>query len=230
MKKYISLLIILGSLFGGLGCQSEEKEQQEAVTSFAPDTIFSEQYAYLLKADDKSCLESAENIICEWGVASRFLLGQNLDELDFTGQQVTVKDTLYTQSGYQWRGKEIAYPEGGQIVLEGQFVDEGDPGQQLPLSTLNRIRVESPAFATQSGLKVGDPFSKLAQTYPDSLFVAIYIPSIEMVDLTIPKLSGLHYNLPLKLEVELEEGYQGMEISTDMIPDTTRLQSIVIAF
>jgi len=74
------------------------------------------------------------------------------------------------------------------------------------------------------------PFSELKQKLSEDQYVAIYIPSVGMVDITLPELSGLHFNVPLNVEVDLEEGYQGKEISTQFIPDSAQIHSIVVAF
>lgn len=232
-KSFLYLLVII-SCFGLASC--EDKPSQTAQVDVKdvngvsiPDTIYSDNYGYALSLSDKRCLADSQYTICEFGLTYIGILGFPLDELKFE-ENIEVQDTLYTQGGYQWRGKELELEDGSKIFLEGNFVDEGDPANQLPVSSVNRIRVESPLYKTVDGVQVGQTFGALKATLSEEKMVAIYIPSAKMVDLTLPESSGLHFNLPLEAEVELQEGYQGIEIKTSLIPDSTRIHSIVVAF
>lgn len=194
-----------------------------------PDTIYSDNYGYGLTLADKQCLADSQYFICEFGVTNIATLGFPLDELIFA-ENIEVKDTLFTQGGYQWRGKEILLGDGSKVHLEGNFVDEGDYQNQLPISSVNRIRVESSRYKTAEGIHVGQTFGELKKLLKGENIVAIYIPALKMVDLTLPDISGLHVNLPLDQDVKLQEGYQGIEIQTKLIPDETPIHSIVVAF
>jgi hypothetical protein len=232
-KSFLYLLVIIGSLFFTAcepnSTQSSNKEIKDPQGVLIPDTIFSDNYGYALRKADKTCLADTQRLICEFGVTQIAILGFPMDEL-ILDKSIRIKDTLYIQGGYQWRGQELALTDGSMVYLEGNFVDEGDPGNQLPISIVNRIRVESSQYETVEGIKVGMPFSELKQKLSEDQYVAIYIPSVGMVDITLPELSGLHFNVPLNVEVDLEEGYQGKEISTQFIPDSAQIHSIVVAF
>lgn len=232
-KSFLYLLVIISSIFLTAcepnSTQTGHKEIKDPQGVLIPDTIFSDNYGYELRQSDKACLADTQRLICEFGVTQIAILGFPMDEL-ILDKSIRIKDTLYTQGDYQWRGQELALTDGSMVYLEGNFVDEGDPGNQLPISTVNRIRVESPAFETVEGIKVGMPLSELKQKLSEEQFVAIYIPSANMVDITLPEQSGLHFNVPLNVEVDLEEGYLGKEISTQLIPDSARIHSIVVAF
>jgi hypothetical protein len=232
-KSFLHLLVIIFSLlFAACNSKTAESGQKEVKNNQGvsiPDTIYSDNYAYALSLADKKCLADSQYLICEFGVTHIGSLGFPLDELEFEAE-VKIKDTVFTQGGYQWRGKEIILADGSSVHLEGNFVDEGDPANQLEVSTVNRIRVESPLYQTPEGIKVGLSFGELKALIDEEQIVAIYIPSAKMVDLTVPEVSGLHFNLPLDTEIELQEGYQGKEIKIDIIPIQTPIHSIVVAF
>lgn len=232
-KSFLQLFFIIsGLLFVACDPKIPGAEQTEVKNHHGasmPDTIYSDNYAYALSLADKKCLADSQYLICEFGVTHIGTLGFPLDELEFEAE-VKIKDTLFTQGGYQWRGKEVVFPDGSSVHLEGNFVDEGDPANQLEVSTVNRIRVESPLYQTPAGIKVGLSFGELKALIDEEQIVAIYIPSAKMVDLTVPEVSGLHFNLPLDTEIELQSGYQGKEIQINIIPDQTPIHSIVVAF
>ncbi len=232
-KSYLYFLAIMITLLV-IACDTNiTKDGNDPIKNsqgiIMPDTIFSDNYGYALSENDKKCLADSQNLICEFGLANIAMLGFPMDELDLPAE-LMVQDTLYTQGGYQWRGKELFFSDSGKIFLEGNFVQEGDPTNQLPISNINRIRVETSLFQTTEGIRVGQTFGELKSILKAAKFEAIYIPSEKMVDLTVSELTGLHFNLRLSLEVEMQEGFLGKEIESSLIPDETRLHSIVVAF
>lgn len=172
---------------------STERSKLEDKTGI-PDTLYFGDQPIPLSQGDSTCLAQPA-AICEYGLQIAFL-GMPLSALHVDDEGVQITDRKFSEGGYEWMGKEISFPDGGTIMLEGEFVDEGDPAQRLPNSTINRIRIESEQFHTLNGISVGSAIAELRSQYPDSAFRAYYIPDYQMIDISLPELSRIHFNIP----------------------------------
>ena len=193
-QTHVSLLGIAALFFMLSACTSNPSKDPATGHSFSiPDTLYFGDQPIPLSKADSTCLASS-GAICEYGLQFAFL-GMPLTELHLEEEGVQITDRKYTEGGYEWLGKEITFSDGGKVLLEGEFVDQGDPAKRLPFSTTNRIRVESKQFRTINGISVGSPIADLRSQFPDSAFRVLYIPEYQTVDISLPEISRLHFNV-----------------------------------
>jgi hypothetical protein len=157
-------------------------------------------------------------------------LGMPVDSMLLPSES-SIEEELVTQEGYQWRVLTVFLPDGRKAIIEGDFVDEGDPGGKLPFSNINRVQVDGPEWKSPEGVAVGQSLQDLRQAYGDSALVATYIPDYEVIDVSLPGVSRIHYNLsdPTGAVAEAAEN-RIAQIPASAIPGNSKIVSIVISY
>jgi hypothetical protein len=154
-----------------------------------------------------------------------FRLGDPIDGLNTMGyQRAYMTDTLFSGGGYEWRAKVIHFAE-GDLTVEGDFVDEGDPAGKLPTSGINRIRLQTPNFRSPEGWGVGTSISELRQSVPDSVFVVVPIPQYGFIQVSLPALTRLNF---LVRDNSLFSLPDSVLPSIGMLPGGAMVESVVI--
>lgn len=155
-------------------------------------------------------------------------LGASLDSLQFP-KGSTVEEELITQGGYHWRVLTVFLPGDKKIKIDGDFVDEGDPAGKLSQSKVNRIHIDNDAYPTQDGIKVGDSFADLIEKYGKENLEIIYIPAYEVIDISAPNSSRLHFNLNDNTgEIADFAGGEIVEIPAEKVSLESNIISIVV--
>ena len=157
-------------------------------------------------------------------------LGVPLDSLDLPVGS-TIEEVLNTEGGYQWRAMNVFLPNGEKAIIEGDFVDEGDPGDKLPTSAVNRVLVDGPEYVSPEGIRVGQSLSDLKNTFGDSSLVAVYIADYQSIDVFAPGVNRLHFNLsdPSRSVAKAARD-STKEVPLDIIPEESKIVSIVVSF
>lgn len=157
-------------------------------------------------------------------------LGMPVDSMKLPAGS-TIEEELVTQEGYQWRVLTVFFPDGRKAIIEGDFVDEGDPAGKLPKSNINRVQLDGPEWESPKGVKVGQSLQDLAQAYGDSALMATYIPDYEVIDVSLPGVSRIHYNLSDPSGVVAEAAQNSIaQIPLAVIPGNSKIVSIVISY
>ena len=157
-------------------------------------------------------------------------LGEPVDSIRFP-KGTQIQEELVTEAGYQWRMLTAFLPSDEKVVIEGDFVDEGDPAGRLPDSKVNRIHVDGPAFATADGIKVGMGLKDLQAVYPDSVLQAIFIVDYDIIDVRTVGLGRLHYNFnEVDGQASAAAGGTDAVIPLSAIPEKSKIVSIVVSF
>lgn len=157
-------------------------------------------------------------------------LGMPVDSMKLPSES-SIEEELVTQEGYQWRMLTVFLPDGRKAIIEGDFVDEGDPAGKLPSSNINRVQVDGPEWKSPEGVAVGQSLQDLLQTYGDSALVATYIPDYEVIDISLPGVSRIHYNLSDPSGVVAEAAKNSVaQIPATAIPGNSKIVSIVISY
>ncbi|MEM6262557.1 MAG: hypothetical protein AAGI38_08625, partial [Bacteroidota bacterium] len=205
----------------------EEKAPKEEQLPDEPMEDTSGAEGMVLNEEDAKCLQQP-NMICEVGVTSTYIGGPMPGE-EVKGMEFK-SDTLFEAEGFEWRGRIYTAVDGGEVLVEGEYVDAGDPGGRLPTTPVNRIQVRSAAMKTADGVYVGQSYQKFRQQLQvaDSSISAIYNPDYGVVDISVLD-SYLHYNFPLQIEVEVtEEGLGFARLDPSSLPQDMTLESIVV--
>ncbi|MFK7970752.1 MAG: hypothetical protein AB8F95_10310 [Bacteroidia bacterium] len=190
-------------------------------------------FAILLSSCDKTAPEKKEvpfsSEISNDGIAYASL-GTPLDSLPLP-EGTTVEEELITQDQFQWRVLTIFLPSGQKFIVEGDFVDEGDPAGKLPLSAVNRVQIVDPEFETARGIKVGQSFEALRSAFGDSSLAAVYIADYDVIDISVPGVDRLHYNLDDPAgTIAKTLGDSTAYIPVSYIPQESKIVSIVVSF
>ncbi|MEM9986987.1 MAG: hypothetical protein AAF804_17990 [Bacteroidota bacterium] len=136
---------------------------------------------------------------------------------------IGMRDTLEHANGYIWLSRILDLQD-GQIILDGDFIDDRQATQALiDGSQVNRIRIESPSFETQEGLKVGSTFAELMKAFRDSTLYIDPLPDYQMLQVQVPNM-GMFY---LFEEPKLLENGQ-LEISPGDLPSDLPIRAIVV--
>jgi hypothetical protein len=157
-------------------------------------------------------------------------LGMPVDSLKLP-EGSSVEEELVSQEGYQWRVLTVFLPDGRKAIIEGDFVDEGDPAGKLPFSNVNRVQIDGPEWQSPEGIKVGQSLGDLLRAYGDSTLFATYIPDYEVIDVSLPGLSRIHYNLSESTGVVAQATQNSIaQVPLSAIPETSKIVSIVISY
>lgn len=221
MKQSLTLLAISCLLVALtiMACgPSSPSDTESAAEAFDPASLG-------LTQADSSCLHDPYQI-CEAGLAFA-LLGQPIDQVDWAPYGVvSSSEEIMTGNGFQWMVKTLAFPE-GQLVLEGEFIDERFADEaSLQQSPINRIRVETPQFATAEALAVGSSVEELLQVQPDSLYEVISIPEYETLAVQAPSTSSLSFlieDLGNRLSVSA-----GQDLRLSKLPPDATIKAVVV--
>ncbi len=136
---------------------------------------------------------------------------------------VSMRDTLEHANGYIWLSRILDLQD-GQIILDGDFIDDRQATQALiDASQVNRIRIESPSFETQEGLKVGSTFADLIKAFHDSTLYIDPLPDFQMLQVQIPNM-GMYYLF--EEPKQLDSGQ--LDISPDHVPSDLPIKAIVV--
>ncbi|MEZ4685049.1 MAG: hypothetical protein R3B47_03010 [Bacteroidia bacterium] len=158
------------------------------------------------------------------------VLGAPIDSMKLPAD-ATTEEELVSQEGYQWRVLTVFLPDGRKAIIEGDFVDEGDPGGKLRNSNINRVQVDGPDWQSPEGIRVGQSLEDLVQAYGDSALMATWIPDYEVIDVSLPGISRIHYNLsdPSGKVAGLAQNNVA-QVGLSEIPMESNIVSIVISF
>ncbi|MEO0473621.1 MAG: hypothetical protein AAF206_28680 [Bacteroidota bacterium] len=169
LRLFASLLLILAAC-GGSEPQKEiprtpaENEAEEAIQK------------------ELACLE-AVNQVCQSGVW--FVLLQDpiadlpIEELG----DVRVEDSVRNEGGYLWVNRTLYFPE-GRFIIEGDFIDAQKANDSiLNATSVNRIRIEHPAYKSQEGIAVGNTVAEIQKLTPTGNWQVQVIPDYQIISL-----------------------------------------------
>ncbi len=212
-----------------VACQAEPKQaapkpEKETV---AFDALRDSMEAIAFLKMDSLC-RYEPNRICELGLGG-IVLGAPIRDAfipDFPSEMIT--DSLDHKDGYVWVTRTFPYKQ-GRILVEGQYAPEDEANDVLLSNSLiNRIRVETPEFATESGIRVGMTLGELKKTSNGFSWTAVSIPGYEAIQVTSTK--ARHY----QAFVFADKGYKLAEmaekgvIHLEKLPENLRIQYIIL--
>lgn len=153
-------------------------------------------------------------------------LGQSMELLSQTvPNPETFADSLQADGGFAWWVRALPY-EGGNIFFEGEFIDERNYSEEkLYSSKVNRIRIETPALATEEGIHIGSTFKKLMEVKGDKTLTPTPIPSLGYLDVE-DEAGHIHYLF--KLDQEVFQNILEQANLLSVIPEETPVSMIVI--
>lgn len=197
--------------------QQETSPEQEE--EYLPDSTNTEGMAFT-----EECFQ-LKNTICELGL-DFVRLGDSihhisLDEIPEGGW----KDTIMNGSGYNWKSITLALGN-GEITIEGDFVDERLPIENVYRAPVNRIRIETTEYQTVASLRVGSTVSDINSLYPDSLIQLTPIPSFEAIQVTT--LDGSHMNYIIADPGNQLSTQYGGQPTIQNLPSSSEISAIVV--
>ncbi|MBX7243231.1 MAG: hypothetical protein K1X92_15915 [Bacteroidia bacterium] len=200
MKNLTALILICLFFYG---CSKEKSGNNEN----------KETLVYKTSAEcDKSRLQ-----ICNDGVPfakiGDSLLGVKVNIPEITG----IKDSTLETEDYT-AFLRIVYFKEGTVVLEGTHFNKEDEKPELEKSHIDIIHITTPVFETPEKIKVGSSFADLRKVYPDSLFEVQPGAVSGTIELKIPKVSRLNYELSQEKNTGQTPGSESGDIS-DISPD-----------
>lgn len=199
-----SIFVILASVLALVSCQQEESQKgtpkKKKKISFST-TIFRDGLDFVRLGDKLADL--------------------NLEELGFT----EVGDSLEEAGGYMWLSRTLPV-EDGQIILEGDFIDDRQFSEEkLGESLLNRIRISTPSFKTAEQISVGMSLEQLQKANGERKFFVTPLPRDGLVDLEDEN-GHIHYLIEADMTVFSVIMEQADPLS--VIPSQNKIKYIVV--
>ena len=191
----------------------EETLEEKSIREFKEDSICREQ----------------PFVLCNYGVGDISLGIPIRDAQPDFSKPMSSADSLDSKGGYVWVTRTFQFPK-GRIFVEGEFIDERAATDTLLSNTLvNRIRIESPEFATTDGIRVGDPVSKLFSLFPAEGLVILPVPGFQVLDISHRQgIRRVHYMLNdpgYKMAKQMKDGYVPASV---IPPDATFLYLVLM--
>lgn len=127
-----------------------------------------------------------------------------------------VRDTLLSESGFNWKGSILKYRD-GTVLVEEDFGGQG---------LVNRIRIETSKLSWKDSLRVGNTLSTLV-SHSDSWLVS-YLVDYELYDLVQEEHPSVHFLVSDKGNVpdSVKEGSEAPQLN--QIDPLARIVSIVV--
>lgn len=200
MKNLTTLLLICLCLYG---CSNEKSSQKEAA----------EPSVYKTAGEcDKTRLQ-----ICNDGVPFAKIGDSLLGVMVNLPEVMGVRDSTLETEDYT-AFLRIVFFKQGSIILEGTHFDKENEKPNLANSHIDIIRITTPVFETPEKIKVGSSFAELRKIYPDSLFEVQPGALSGTIELKVPKVSRLNYELSQGKSTAQTPGTESDDIS-NISPD-----------
>lgn len=219
MKSILPILVFLSFSFLLLSCGEEQQQPSQEDEMILPDSVNTEGFAGV---DPRYWIES---------LGLNFVdLGQALNDMDTIVPGLGIlQDTLVYDQGY-FLATRTLHLNDGVVVVEGEYIDETEVNDTLiATSSVNRVRIESPSFRTESGIGVGMDLKALQATYPEDDF---YInPILGYGALDISRASDTHIHYLIKdpgNEMARTAMTNGIELEMKDLPADEQLYAIVL--
>ena len=218
MHRYLWLCFLsLFALGMMVGC-GPEKEETSSVDLPADSTEVAEtEGAQPCAEPDRICPDGLSFV-----ALGQYVANVGPQELFEAGR---IRDTLQSGNGYVWLTRILQFDEGA-ILVEGDFIDDRELTQdKVDASQVNRIQVQTPAYSTAQGLRVGSTFADLQAAFPDSTLYLDPIPEYQAVAVQVQGLP-LFFNFVEKTP-ELS-AQADRSLSPEMMPADLEISSIVV--
>jgi len=206
LYMYGCILLLLGQLLGA--CSQKGEQHQES-----------------LPQEVESGETKLSSFITTTGIPLA-QLGAMMIELDEILPEGTgFEDSLQSQGGYSWWTRTLVLEE-GRITFEGEFIDEANYSEErLQSSKLNRIRLSTPEFETEKGIKVGSRLSDFASAMDGKEIFHTLLHDQKMVDFEDHE-GHIHYLF--ELDNNSFEDILEQSNVLSVIPPDTKVKLIVV--
>lgn len=128
----------------------------------------------------------------------------------------SARDTLFQADGYAWPALIVEMKE-GSVWIEGDFADG---------KTINRLRIESPAFVFRQKVKVGNSLQTLFELGQD--WEATFLRTYGKVDIAY---KGIHFLVDKSaIPIELQQGLEPATLIDPASVDKTAIIESIVVF
>lgn len=187
LLRFAPVLILSALWLAACGPASESTQTPPAVDTLSP------QEAAI--AQEFECL-TRPGLICQTGLAF-IQLGDHVATAIPAEVGAAEGGAAWSEGeGFEWLVRVINLPE-GRLIVEGSFLDQRFIDDSLrETSTVNRLRIESPAFQTWEGLRVGSRLQELLAAFAGRDLGFTPIPDYGLIDIQADT-SHIHFLVPL---------------------------------
>lgn len=207
--------------------EDREEAQDAPVSETAPQEETLEEKSIREFKEDSIC-RTRPFVVCNFGAGDVSLGIPIRDAQPKNSSPMPSADSLDAKGGFVWVTRSFFFSK-GRMLVEGEFVDERNANDTLLSDTrVNRIRIETPEFATTDGVRVGDSFSKLTNLFPAESLLIAPVPGYQVLDISHRMgARRVHYMLNdpgYKLAKQMKDGF----VPVAAIPPSATIAYLVL--